>query len=49
MRPEDVGEADAQQAGFRDVAEFRRWLQTMKEGPLFQRIEVSYAGESTDK
>lgn len=49
MRPEDVGEADARRAGFKDVAEFRRWLQTMKAGTLFQRIEVSYAGESTDK
>lgn len=48
MRPEDVGEADARRAGFKDVAEFRQWLQTMKAGTLFQRIEVSYAGESTD-
>jgi hypothetical protein len=45
MRPEDVSEADAQLAGFADVAAFRRWLDTMKEGPIFQRIEISYAGD----
>lgn len=45
MRPEDVSETDAKRAGFRDVADFRRWLLTMKEGPIFQRIEISYAGE----
>jgi hypothetical protein len=45
MRPEDVSEADARAAGFPDLAAFRRWLSTMKEGPLFQRIEVSFAGE----
>ena len=45
MRPEDVTEKDARRAGFRDVADFRRWLDTMKEGPIFQRIEISYAGE----
>lgn len=45
MRPEDVSEADARKAGFRDVADFRRWLGTMKEGPLFQRIEVGFVGE----
>lgn len=42
MRPEDVTEADARRAGFQDVADFRRWLLTMKEGPIFQRIEVSF-------
>lgn len=46
MSPADVSEADAKRAGFRDVAEFRRWLGTMKQGPLFQRIEVSYLGEA---
>ena len=46
MSPDDVTEADARKAGFRDVAEFRRWLDTMKQGPLFQRIEVSYLGEA---
>jgi hypothetical protein len=45
MRPEDVSEADAKRAGFADVPAFRRWLDTMKQGPLFQRIEVSFAGE----
>jgi hypothetical protein len=42
MRPEDVTEPDARRAGFTDLADFRRWLGTMKEGPLFHRIEVSY-------
>lgn len=41
----DVSEADAQRAGFRDVADFGKWLDTMKPGHLFQRIEVSYRGE----
>lgn len=45
MSPEAVTEADAQRAGFRDVADFRRWLDTMKEGSLFQRIEVGYIGD----
>lgn len=45
MSPDDVSEADARQAGFKDVAEFHNWLGTMKQGPLFQRIEVSYLGE----
>ena len=45
MRPEDVSLADARRAGFRDLEDFRRWLGTMKEGPIFQRIEISYAGE----
>jgi hypothetical protein len=42
MAPEDVTEADAKRAGFRDVADFRKWLDTMKPGHLFQRIEVSF-------
>lgn len=46
MSPDDVSDADAKQAGFSGVAEFRRWLDTMKQGPLFQRIEVSYLGDS---
>ncbi|SEP96696.1 hypothetical protein SAMN05428969_1327 [Devosia sp. YR412] len=46
MEPDDVSEADAQRAGFRDVADFRKWLDTMKPGHLFQRIEVSYLGET---
>ena len=49
MRPEDVSLADAKRAGFADVADFRRWLDTMKQGPLFQRIEVSYLGPSADQ
>ena len=28
------------------LAEFQKWLGTMKEGPLFQRIEVSYLGDT---
>ena len=43
--PDQVTDAEAQRAGFADVAEFRRWLDTMKEGSLFQRIEVGYLGE----
>ena len=46
MSPEDVTEAEARRAGFKDVADFRRWLDTMKQGPIFQRIEISYAGEA---
>ena len=45
MRPEDVTDAEARRAGFADVADFRRWLGTMKQGPLFQRIEVSWQGD----
>jgi hypothetical protein len=48
MRPEDVSESDAQSAGFRDLADFNKWLGTMKEGPLFHRIELSYLGELPD-
>jgi hypothetical protein len=44
MRPEDVREVDARRAGFADLAEFHRWLATMKAGPLFQRIEISFVG-----
>ena len=46
MAPEDVTEAEAQRAGFKDVADFRAWLDTMKPGHLFQRIEVGYLGEA---
>ena len=42
MDPAEVTEADAQRAGFRDVADFRKWLDTMKEGSIFQRIEVAF-------
>tara|TARA_R110002124_G_scaffold63350_48_gene173629 strand:- start:27941 stop:28225 length:285 start_codon:yes stop_codon:yes gene_type:complete len=46
MAPEDVTERDAQRAGFQDLAAFRKWLDTMKPGHLFQRIEVGYLGEA---
>jgi hypothetical protein len=46
MQPKDVTEADARRAGFADRADFDRWLATMKQGPLFQRIEVSWAGDA---
>ena len=46
MDPDAVTSAEAQRAGFKDVAEFRAWLDTMKPGHLFQRIEVSFAEES---
>jgi hypothetical protein len=46
MSPEDVTDTEAQRAGFSDVADFRRWLDTMKAGELFQRIEVGYLGEA---
>ncbi len=42
MRPEDVTETEARRAGFAGLLEFRRWLDSMKQGPLFQRIEVSF-------
>lgn len=45
MEPDDVTEADARRAGFKDIADFRRWLDTMKPGHLFQRIEVGYIGD----
>lgn len=48
MRPEDVTLEDARRAGFRDIADFRQWLASMKEGPLFQRIEVGYIGAVHD-
>jgi hypothetical protein len=46
MSPAMVTLADAKRAGFKDVADFHKWLGTMKEGPLFHRIEVSYLGEA---
>lgn len=49
MSPEDVTADDARKAGFQDVADFRRWLETMKQGPLFHRIEVSYIGPAPTK
>lgn len=46
MSPDAVTEADARKAGFKDLPDFRKWLDTMKQGPLFHRIEVSYLGEA---
>ncbi|MGV3651474.1 MAG: hypothetical protein ACO1OK_08620 [Devosia sp.] len=46
MRPEEVTEADARRAGFADLPAFHRWLATMKDGPIFQRIEVSFKDEA---
>lgn len=43
-RADEVSEADARLAGFKDVADFLKWLETMKPGEL-DRIEVSYLGE----
>lgn len=45
MNPADVTTTDARKAGFKDIADFQKWLGTMKQGPLFHRIEVSYIGE----
>ncbi len=42
MSPADVTIEDARAAGFVDLDAFQAWLATMKEGPLFQRIEVSF-------
>lgn len=44
MMPENVTEEDARRAGFKDVDDFLKWLDTMKPGDL-DRIEVSYKGE----
>ena len=46
MDPDAVSEGDAKRAGFEDVADFRKWLDTMKPGHLFQRIEVSFPDEA---
>lgn len=45
MDPNEVTEADARRAGFRDVADFHNWLDTMKPGHLFQRIEVRFGDQ----
>lgn len=45
MSADDVTDADAKRAGFKDVPDFRKWLDTMKEGNLFQRIEVAFQGD----
>ena len=46
MRPDEVSDEDARRAGFEDRADFHRWLDTMKQGPLFPRIEIGYLGEA---
>lgn len=46
MSPDDVSDADARRAGFADLPAFHRWLGTMKDGPIFQRIEISWEGPS---
>lgn len=45
LSPDAVTAAEARRAGFEDLADFRRWLATMKAGPLFQRIEVAWGGD----
>ena len=45
MSADDVTDADVKRAGFKDVADFRKWLDTMKEGSIFQRIQVAFEGE----
>lgn len=45
ISPDAVSDEDARRAGFADVATFRRWLETMKEGAIFQRIEVGFGPE----
>jgi hypothetical protein len=46
MAPADVSLADAQRAGFTDLAAFGKWLDSMKAGDYFHRIEVGYIGEA---
>lgn len=45
MSPDDVSLEDARAAGFADLAAFRLWLDSMKQGPLFHRIEVRFLGD----
>ena len=45
MSADDVTDADAKRAGFKDVPDFRKWLDTMKEGSIFQRIQVAFEEE----
>lgn len=45
IAPDEVTDADAKRAGLGDAAGFRRWLDSMKQGTLFHRIEISYLGE----
>ncbi|HVW91419.1 MAG TPA: hypothetical protein VHB74_02305 [Devosia sp.] len=46
LDPAEVTLEDARRAGFADLDAFRRWLGGMKEGPLFQRIEVSWEADA---
>lgn len=45
MSADEVTDVDAKRAGFMDLADFRHWLDTMKEGAIFQRIEVAFEDE----
>lgn len=45
MDPDDVTEADARRAGFKGLVDFHKWLDTMKPGHLFQRIEVRFGDQ----
>lgn len=44
LTPDQVELADVKRAGFADLDEFYRWLDTMKPGDLC-KIEISYLGE----
>ena len=46
MAPADVSLADARAAGFADLEAFGKWLDSMKQGPLFHRIEVSWLDDA---
>ncbi|WDR03698.1 hypothetical protein PSQ19_06460 [Devosia algicola] len=45
MSPHDVNDRDARRAGFADAEAFHRWLETMKAGEHFHRIEVAFLGD----
>jgi hypothetical protein len=40
--PDAVNDEDARRAGFADASDFRRWLNTMKAGTVFHRMEVGF-------
>lgn len=44
---DDVTDKDAKRAGFADIPDFLRWLDTMKPGSL-DRIEISFKCERPD-
>ena len=44
---DEVTETDCRRAGFRDKADFIKWLATMKAGELC-RIEIGYLGEAKE-